>query len=178
MTYRSSPQSFIVALAILAAVMLAPSSANAQTFTIGPIVDTSTQVNVCTGETVLVTAITKMFFYTKTDSSGGTHLANRTWIHGQGQVVDPVTLVPAATPKYRFNNENLSEGNVPSSGSLESTLDINYVLVRQGNDPTVIIFDSATNDDFKLKETVHLTINPNLVVTADVTNGHSECPTR
>jgi hypothetical protein len=67
---------------------------------------------------------------------------------------------------------------VPSSGSSEVTTDENYVLIRQGNDPTVIIVDSATNDDFIIKSTIHMTMNSNGVVTANVDNLHSSCPTR
>ena len=129
-------------------------------------------MNPCTGETVVVTTTTRIFTYSRLDGSGGMHLTFRVLTHGRADAMTPLN-----PKRYQFNHESVMEGNLAAGGTFEQTTVDNYVLIRQGNDPSVIVLDTANNDDFMLKATVHITINSNGAITADVTHGHASCLT-
>jgi hypothetical protein len=67
--------------------------------------------------------------------------------------------------KYVLNDENVNEFN--SSGATEGTLEINHVLIRQGNADGDIEL-GGFGDDFKLKTKFHLTFNAGGTMTASV----------
>jgi hypothetical protein len=157
---------------MFATAILTPAVGQAQTVSLGPFTQTYMEVNPCTDETVLVTATTRVFMYSRVDASGGMHLTFRALTHGRGD-----SMIPLNPKRYQFNHESVSEGNAAIGGAFEQTTVDNYVLIRQGNDPSVIVLDAVNNDDFTVKQTIHLTISSNGVVTADVANGHASCPT-
>ena len=160
----------VLVMALL--VILSPRQASAQAITTGPVNEAFSTVNPCNGEPVVITAKTTTSFYFRTDTAGGIHTTIRIKAHGEGTNGD--LLNPR---KYQFSTENVLEENLPASGSKESTLVLNYVLVRQGND-TSNNLPTATTDDFMQKDTVHITMNSNGIVTASFVRGHGKCLTQ
>jgi hypothetical protein len=148
-----------------------PSTSNAQGATrIGPMEIPFVGNNPCTGEPFAGTSRVMIIQYApRFDGSGGTHTTVRLLIHSQA------TSLALNPRKYQANFEEGESLNMPSSGTIESTLTVNEVLVRQGEEQSSLI-PLATEDDFLFKLTFHLTINSNGILTAQVMNDHrTEC---
>ena len=113
------------------------------------------------GRTVITSSL-------RTDGSGGTHSSFRIVNKAQGVTT---SLSPK---KYVFNNENLTDDNIPSGGSQDSTIIINYGVIRQ-EDTCDIALGCMLGDDFLVKTTFHFTVNAQGMPTANVTNSRVSC---
>jgi len=150
--------------------MAIPKMANAQSVVIydgpfamampGPCV--STDMIILTGRMVITS-------YERPDGSGGTHITFRIITKAQGTNQDLIN-----PKKYVMNDENVTETNTPSSGSLELTQVINQGVIRQGETigDNILI---GSGDDFMQKTTIHFTRNANGIPTAAVTDLRSAC---
>ena len=160
----------LVALTLVIALGLAlPPTSSAQGPTrVGPMDVPFGGTNPCTGEAFAGTARVMIIEYgPRSDGSGGTHTTIRMLSHAQAFTV--------TNRKYQANDEEGVSLNTPSSGTSESTLTVNHVLVRQGEEQSSLV-PLATEDDFRFKLIVHLTKNANGVLTAQVVHDHTtEC---
>lgn len=145
-------------LVVVLPVILSPPQASAQV-TFGPFTDTIMGTNPCTGESFTGTGKSFLLFYPRFDTSGGLHIIFRTMTHVEAQTT--MTLV-----KYVANTESTQEFAAPASGSMEATIDVTEVMVRQGNTATSDV-PLSTGDDFVSSLVTHMTINANGTVTAD-----------
>ena len=145
--------------------VLAAGSAHAQAIVMGPFFDTLVGENPCTGEPVIGSAKTFILMYVRPDPNNGPHFTFRFITHSQAQTL-------AINPKkYQQNNEEGTEANAPASGSVEITTVLNNVLVRQGEDTTSNL-PLTNDDDFVYKQTIHITMDANGAVTANVDQSH------
>ncbi|HJU44253.1 MAG TPA: hypothetical protein VJ691_15610 [Vicinamibacterales bacterium] len=93
------------------------------------------------------------------------HFTFRTIWKMRGETLD-------GTKKYVWNDENVNEFN--AGGASESTQVINHVMVRQSEAPGEIDL-GGFGDDFKVKTTMHFTVNANGVPSASVTKTEFGC---
>jgi hypothetical protein len=147
-----------------------PSASSAQATRIGPMEIPFVGNNPCTGEPFAGTSRVMVIQYSpRTDGAGGMHTTIRMLTHSQA------TSLGLDPRKYQANSEEGESLNMPSSGTTESTLTVNQVLVRQGEEEGSLI-PLANEDDFLFKLTFHVTINPNGILTAQVMQHHqTEC---
>lgn len=162
--------SLVALTSVIALILALPSTSSAQATTVGPIEVPFAGTNPCTGEALVGTSRILVIHYPlRLDGSGGVHLTLRVLTHSEA------TSVGVNPRKHRSNHETGAELNAPSSGTLEATQTINQVLVRQGEDQSSTL-PLSSDDDFMLKQTMHMTFNSNGILTADVLNGHeTEC---
>jgi hypothetical protein len=156
---------------VIALGLALPSTSSAQGATrIGPMEIPIAGNNPCTGEPFAGTSRVMMIQYApRIDGAGGMHTTMRLLIHSQA------TSLGLNPRKYQANFEEGESLNMPSSGTVESTLTVNEVLVRQGEEQSSLV-PLATEDDFLFKQTFHITLNSNGILTAQVMNGHqTEC---
>jgi hypothetical protein len=137
-------------------------------------------VNPCTGEPIVVNGESRFVTYGHSDSSGGFHALVRIIAKGKGDtVVAPAVAPGAITPagaKYVMNTEYVEEAYLPPPGGFrELTVITNQVWVRQGEDPNAVL-PTATDDDFRVKVTIHMTWNANGLPTAEVSQERATCP--
>ena len=160
----------VVALGAILLGMFSPQTAYAAPVTVydGPFAMTipgpcvSTDVITLTGRMVVT-------FYQRPDGAGGTHITFRTVTKAQGSNQDLIN------PKnYVMNDENVTDFNAPSSGSLDETQVINQGVIRQGETTGDNIF-IGSGDDFMGKTTIHFTVNALGVPTATVTDQRFAC---
>lgn len=162
---------------------MTPTVSAAQPTVIGPFALPPAAVNPCNGESIVVNGEIRFVIYAHSDRSGGRHLLSRTLAKGKGESVVPPAIAPGAiTPagtKYVMNIESVEESYSPfPEGDVfrEVTVVTNQVWVRQAEDPNALL-PTATDDDFRLKTTFHLTRNANGLFTAEVSHEHGTCPT-
>jgi hypothetical protein len=120
-------------------------------------------LNPCTGETILFRGTVQVFFEEKQDANGGSHFQVHAHLHGQG-----VGLTSG--DKYVLNETQNNHQNfrVPSeSGAANFHITQSLRVIRQGQD--------MLGDDFQSEFLLHLTINANGDVTADVVRTESQC---
>ena len=170
-THSSSLRSRAIISIVTLILITAPSSTLAQggPTKIGPFEVAFSGTNPCTGDQFAGTSRMTFILYERVDGSTGSHTTVRSLVHSQA-----TTLLLNPPRKYEANSESGFQLNHPSSGSAEFTETVNQVLVRQGEEQSSV--PMANDDDFRLKETVHLTVNSNGIITAEVANGHEkEC---
>jgi hypothetical protein len=155
-------------------VIAVPATAFAQGTTTLAFPTTIDVVNPCTGEAVIGTGKAVIVMYLRPDNNGGVHVLSRFNVHGDAQAIAP------QLHRYRYNLDTTVDQSyfppVDSSTPREITAIFNQVLVRQAETTSPPLL--ATEDDFLLKQTFHVTMNANGVITAEVFNGHTSCPSR
>ena len=173
MALRNSPQRFLPAVAIAAAVLLTPMPAAAQ---IGPLVlyngplPTPIVDNPCVvGETVTVTGRMTTTAYARFEGSN-VHSTFRVVIKAQGTTNDPLNPNPK---KYIINQEELIELNSPMDATFETTHVLNAGYIKQAE----TLGDNIAlggGDDFMQKIRSHLTVSHG-VPTAVVDSFEMKC---
>jgi hypothetical protein len=158
----------LLALTMVTATATTSAAQNGATV-IGPTEDPIAGANPCTGEGYAGTVRTHLVLYgPRFDTAGGMHSNLRVIMKAQA-----LSLVTSR--QYQANSEEGIELNVPSSGSAETTVVRNYVLIRQGEDRTATLI-TANGDDFVFKQTFHVTVNAQGIVTASFDHQHeSSC---
>jgi hypothetical protein len=165
MTTRGRAVVLVVALALaaslltLAVVLEKPAQAQAQTITDK---DRSTFDGFfisCTGEEVFIEGTMHTVAHTTIDANGERHIKFHFNIQGQGEGA-------SSGDKYVFHSVSNSHQNFTEDNANFTFLDTAN-LIRQGS--------AAPADDFKVKFLVHVTINANGEVTADVAKFEPEC---
>jgi hypothetical protein len=119
--------------------------------------------NTCTGETIIFEGTVQVFFDFKEDANGGIHTQGHAHLHGQG-----VGLTSG--DKYVLNETQNNHQNfrVPlESGAANFHITQSLRVIHQG--------PGTPGDDFLTKILLHVTINANGEVTADVLRVESEC---
>lgn len=165
------PTRVAILTAVLAALTAGPAVAQPIVLYNGPF--NAVQENPClAGEFVELTGRMVVTDYTRVDGAGGVHHTFRVITKAKGTVVASLF---APQKDYVLNDENVSEFNAPSSGTFESTLVLNHVMIRKSEtEGTADDLLLGSGEDFMLKDTVHFTV-VNGVPTATVTKGHSRC---
>lgn len=146
-----------LALAVVVGCMwVAPHTASAQPIRIVlPLAFQET--NPCNGEYVNITGTQDSFFYIRQDIAGGTQVTLRIKNQGTGQGAGVGSILPGS---YGFHSEESFKFNDLSSGTTELTALTKIMMIRQSETGV------GTEDDFVLRITLHLTVNPNGTVTA------------
>jgi hypothetical protein len=108
------------------------------------------------GEVVQWTGETQNVFHLTFDSAGGVHLK----LHVNGKGISGTGLTTG--DKYQVTGAVNIEFN--SKVGLEQTIGINFHIIGPGK-----------GNNFLLHELLHVTVNPDGTVTADVSNFRSEC---
>src|SRR2546427_2312652 len=158
-------------LGVLLTILAMPMRASAQPAVLydGPLLFPPADNPCVPGDVITWSGRTVMTSYLRSDGSGGTHSSFRIINKAQGATTN--LLNPK---KYVFNNENLTDDNIPSGGSQDSTLVINYGVIRQ-EDKCDIVLGCMLGDDFLVKVTFHFTVNAQGIPTANVTNSRVLC---
>ena|SRR2546425_414463 len=158
-------------LVVLFLVVATPTRAFAQSMVLydGPLLVPPADNPCVPGDTITWSGRTVITFSFRSDGSGGTHSRFRVINKAQGTTTN--LLNPK---KYVLNNENLTDDNIPSGGSQDSTLVINYGVIRQ-EDTCDIALGCMWGDDFLEKVTFHFTVNAQGTPTATVTDFRLSC---
>jgi hypothetical protein len=117
-----------------------------------------TALNICNGDTVLLTGFMHIQNHYFTDSSGGSHLES----HVNYKDVSGVGTPSGAT--YRAQNTEVLTVNDSSGPQFEQTFIQNFSLISQGSEPNLLI-----------RMTFHVTINANGQTTTNVVNAKVVC---
>jgi hypothetical protein len=149
-----------VAICLLAALTFS-SPAGAETIVMK--VPVMQDVVSCTGEVVTLTGEQTLNQHIESDATGGLHIkfsVENRGLKGVGMV---------SGKKYVGLDTSETEIQVPQ-GATEVTAVINFSLVRQGDDGTLIV-----GDDLRMKDLFHMTVNAMGMPTAFQSKFSNEC---
>ena len=112
----------------------------------------------CSGDVVLLTGNLHVLITTEVDANGGIHLKS----HFQPQGISGIGA--PSGDKYQGTGVTQAHTNIHPNGAFEDTFVNNYRIIGQGK-----------GNNLLLHTTIHVTVNANGDVTANVLNASAEC---
>jgi hypothetical protein len=150
-----------LAAGLLTLTLLAkPAQAQAETVTSTDRIPVSFSVESCSGELVFVEGTSLTVAHTTIDANGGFHTNFQFNVKGQGEGL-------SSGDKYVFNDIRNSTFNSPTGAVLNVTQLQTFKIIRQGS--------ATPTDDLQAKTLVHLTINAQGELIAEVRNESVSC---